>query len=75
MKKKHVYAEMVFEFAVPAAFIVNSMSSKLFMSIDFLELSASQHHSECIIQDHADFDPSAIPFMPIDMSCGSYIAC
>lgn len=33
------------------------------MSIDFCELSASQHYSGCIIQDYADFDPSVSPFL------------
>ena len=40
------------------------------LGIDLKELTSGQHHSGCIIQDHADLDTGPIPFMPVDMASG-----
>src|SRR5690606_22636720 len=85
---------MIFEFAVPASVVVDSVGSKLaamieyqlphgteppefvhqlidyhhaVIRIDLGELSASQYHPGCIIQNYANLDASPIPFMPVDI--------
>ena len=40
------------------------------LGIDLKELTSGQHHSGCVVQDHADLDTGPIPFMPVDMASG-----